>query len=128
MDLTFTRVRVWERTNLRDLRLEHLDGLPVDFVVADVSFISLKMILARLVSVTRTDGRLLVMIKPQFEVGRTALGKSGVVRSTSLRQQAVDGVAVVAADLGWPIQAVVPSRLPGPAGSVELFALLVSKR
>jgi 23S rRNA (cytidine1920-2'-O)/16S rRNA (cytidine1409-2'-O)-methyltransferase len=122
------RVRVWERTNLRDLRLDHVDGVPVDFVVADVSFISLRMILAQLVSVTRTDGRLLVMIKPQFEVGRTALGKSGVVRSASMRQQAVNGVAEVAADLGWPVQAVVPSRLPGPAGSVELFALLASQR
>jgi 23S rRNA (cytidine1920-2'-O)/16S rRNA (cytidine1409-2'-O)-methyltransferase len=122
------RIRVWERTNLRELRLDHVDGVPVDFVVADVSFISLKMILAELVSVTRADGRLLVMIKPQFEVGRTALGKSGVVQSASLRQQAVDGVAEVAADLGWPVQAVVPSRLPGPAGSIELFALLASKR
>jgi 23S rRNA (cytidine1920-2'-O)/16S rRNA (cytidine1409-2'-O)-methyltransferase len=122
------RVQVWERTNLRDLELDHVDGVPVDFVVADVSFISLKMILAQLVSVTRTDGRLLVMIKPQFEVGRAALGKSGVVRSASLRQQAVNGVAEVAADLGWPVQAVVPSRLPGPAGGVELFALLACQR
>ena len=122
------RVQVWERTNLRDLKLDHVDGVPVDFVAADVSFISLRMILAQLVSVTRTDGRLLVMIKPQFEVGRTAIGKSGVVRSPSLRQQAVNGVAEVAADLGWPVQAVVPSRLPGPAGSVELFALMASKR
>jgi 23S rRNA (cytidine1920-2'-O)/16S rRNA (cytidine1409-2'-O)-methyltransferase len=122
------RVRVWERTNLRDLKLHHVDGIPVDLVVADVSFISLRMILAPLVSVARTDGLLLLMIKPQFEVGRTALGKGGVVRSSSLRQQAVAGVAEDAADLGWPIQAVVPSRLPGPAGGIELFALLAAQQ
>jgi 23S rRNA (cytidine1920-2'-O)/16S rRNA (cytidine1409-2'-O)-methyltransferase len=118
------RVRVWERTNLRDLQLHHVDGLPVEFVVADVSFISLTMILEPLVSVTQTDGRMLLMIKPQFEVGRTALGKSGVVRSAALRQQAVDRVAAAAAALGWPVQAVVASRLPGPAGTIEYFALL----
>ncbi len=79
------RVRVWERTNLRDLDLHHVDGEPVDLIVADVSFISLLMILDPLISVLRPDGRLLLMIKPQFEVGRAALGKAGVVRSESLR-------------------------------------------
>ncbi len=118
------RVRVWERTNLRDLQLHHVDGERVELVVADVSFISLTMILDPLLSVTRTDGRLLLMIKPQFEVGRTALGKGGVVRSAALRQQAVDRVVAAAAGRGWPVQAVVPSRLPGPAGTVEFFALL----
>jgi 23S rRNA (cytidine1920-2'-O)/16S rRNA (cytidine1409-2'-O)-methyltransferase len=118
------RVRVWERTNLRDLQLRHVDGERVELVVADVSFISLTMILDPLLSVTRADGRLLLMIKPQFEVGRTALGRSGVVRSATLRQQAVDRVAAAAMDRGWPVEAVVASRLPGPAGSIEFFALL----
>lgn len=118
------RVRLWERTNLRDLDLRHVDGRPVDLVVADVSFISLLMILDPLLSVTRPDGRLLLMIKPQFEVGRAALGKGGVVRSESLRQQAVDNVSMAAAERGWPTRAVVPSRLPGPSGNVEFFALL----
>jgi 23S rRNA (cytidine1920-2'-O)/16S rRNA (cytidine1409-2'-O)-methyltransferase len=118
------RVRVWERTNLRQLQRHHVDGVPVELVVADVSFISLTMILEPLISVTRADGRMLLMIKPQFEVGRTALGKSGVVRSAALRQRAVNRVSNAAADRGWPVQAVVPSRLPGPAGSIEFFALL----
>jgi 23S rRNA (cytidine1920-2'-O)/16S rRNA (cytidine1409-2'-O)-methyltransferase len=121
------RVRVWERTNLRDLDLCHVDGKPVDLVVADVSFISLLMILDSLLSVIRPDGRLVLMIKPQFEVGRAALGKGGVVRSEILRQQAVDNVSVAAGERGWPIQAVVPSRLPGPAGNVEFFALLAPR-
>jgi 23S rRNA (cytidine1920-2'-O)/16S rRNA (cytidine1409-2'-O)-methyltransferase len=118
------RVRVWERTNLRDLDLRHVDGKPVDLVVADVSFISLLMILDALLSVIGPDGRLVLLIKPQFEVGRAALGKGGVVRSESLRRQAVDNVSAAARERGWPIQAVVPSRLPGPAGNLEFFALL----
>jgi 23S rRNA (cytidine1920-2'-O)/16S rRNA (cytidine1409-2'-O)-methyltransferase len=117
------RVRVWERTNLRDLDLSHVDGEPVDLIVADVSFISLLMILDPLISVLRPDGRLLLMIKPQFEVGRAALGRTGVVRSENLRQEAVHNVSSAAAERGWPLQAVVPSRLPGPAGNVEFFAL-----
>jgi len=118
------RVQVWERTNLRDLHLDHVNGLPVELAVADVSFISLTMILDPLISVTRPDGRLLLMIKPQFEVGRTVLGKGGVVRSPVLQQQAVDRVAAAARDRGWPVRTVVPSRLPGPAGTIEFFVLL----
>jgi 23S rRNA (cytidine1920-2'-O)/16S rRNA (cytidine1409-2'-O)-methyltransferase len=118
------RVRVWERTNLRDLSPQHVANEPVDFVVVDVSFISLTMILHRLISVTAADGRLLVLIKPQFEVGRDALGKSGVVRSPMLQRQALDRVTAAAAGLGWPVQTVKPCRLPGPAGTVEFFALL----
>jgi 23S rRNA (cytidine1920-2'-O)/16S rRNA (cytidine1409-2'-O)-methyltransferase len=118
------RVRVWERTNLRDLRLDHVNWRPVELVVADVSFISLTMVLDPLISITRPEGRLLLMIKPQFEVGRIVLGKGGVVRSPILQQQAVDRVAAAAGDRGWPVRAVVPSRLPGPAGTIEFFALL----
>jgi 23S rRNA (cytidine1920-2'-O)/16S rRNA (cytidine1409-2'-O)-methyltransferase len=120
---TDPRVTVWERTNLRDLGLGHVGGRPVDLVVADVSFISLITILDPLISVLAGTGQLLLMIKPQFEVGRELLGKSGVVRSDELRQQAVDRVIAAAADRGWPVRAVVKSRLPGPAGNVEYFAL-----
>jgi 23S rRNA (cytidine1920-2'-O)/16S rRNA (cytidine1409-2'-O)-methyltransferase len=117
------RVSVWERTNLRDLDLRHVDGKPVDLIVADVAFISLLMILDPLLSVLRPDGRLLLMIKPQFEVGRAALAKGGVVRSEILRRQAVDDVSAAAGERGWPLRAVAPSRLPGSAGNVEFFAL-----
>ena len=104
------RVRVWERTNLRDLDLRHVDSEPVDLIVADVSFISLLMILDPLISVLRPDGRLLLMIKPQFEVGRAALGRAGVVRSESLRQEAVHNVS-------WrlPTGLAAPGRRAEPA-------------
>lgn len=107
--------------NLRDLQLSNVDGEPVDLVVADVSFISLTMLLPQLTAVLRPDGDLLVMIKPQFEVGRERLGKGGVVRSPDLRREGVRAVIDSAADLGWWASDGAVSRLPGPAGNVEYF-------
>ena len=115
------RVRVHERTNLRELTLGHLDDEPVDLVVADVSFISLTLVLDRFAAVTHADGAWLVMVKPQFEVGREALPKDGVVRDPSLRRRAVEVVAGAAASLGWFAHDVVESRLPGPSGNHEFF-------
>ena len=83
------RVTVWEQTNLRDLTLDHVDHRPVDLVVADVSFISLTLLIEPLTAVTAADGRLLLLVKPQFEVGRERLGKGGVVRSAELQREAV---------------------------------------
>lgn len=115
------RVISYEGTNLRDLDLDLIGGLPVDLVVADVSFISLTLLLRPLTSVIRPGGSLLTMIKPQFEVGRELLGKGGVVRSDALRRQAVRTVVAAAAALGWRPVAASRSRLPGPSGNVEYF-------
>ncbi|QGN33159.1 TlyA family RNA methyltransferase [Microlunatus sp. Gsoil 973] len=117
------RVTSYEGLNLRDLDPEAIGGRPVDLVVADVSFISLTLLLGPLTSVIKPDGRLLTMIKPQFEVGRELLGKGGVVRAARLREQAVRSVIHAAAALGWWPQDAVPSRVPGPAGNVEYFVL-----
>jgi 23S rRNA (cytidine1920-2'-O)/16S rRNA (cytidine1409-2'-O)-methyltransferase len=118
------RVHVQEQTSARDLTPENLDGRPVDLVVADLSFISLTKFLDTFDEVTARDGTWLLMVKPQFEVGRAALDKGGVVRDPVLHRQAVDGVAEAAAALGWHVQAVVASRLPGPAGNQEFFVHL----
>jgi len=119
------RVTVWERTNLRDLTPAHVDHEPVDLLVADVSFISLRLLLGPFTRVLRDDARMLIMIKPQFEVGRADLGKGGVVTDRDLRASAVAGVLRVAADLGWRESAAVgSSRVPGGSGNVEYFALL----
>jgi len=118
------RVHSHEQTSVRDLTLEHLDGRPVDLVVADLSFISLRKIVDRFAAVTAAEGTWLLMVKPQFEVGRAALGGEGVVRDPVLHRQAVDDVAAAAATLGWHVQAVVASRLPGPAGNQEFFVEL----
>jgi 23S rRNA (cytidine1920-2'-O)/16S rRNA (cytidine1409-2'-O)-methyltransferase len=118
------RVRLLEQTNLRDLTLAHVEHRPVALVVADVSFISLTLLLRPLTDVTAPDGVLLLLVKPQFEVGRERLGPGGVVREESLRRAAVDGVVAVAADLGWPARATVPSRVVGESGNQEYFLLL----
>jgi len=118
------RVRVHEQTNLRDLTPALLGDRPVDLVVADVSFISLTLLLERFAAVTAPDGWWLLMVKPQFEVGRAALGPGGVVRDPVLHRRAVDDVAAAAAALGWHVQSLAPSRLPGPAGNQEFFVHL----
>ena len=117
------RIRELERTNLRDLGLEHVDHQPVDLVVADVSFISLVLLIERFTAVVTPTGQMLLMIKPQFEVGREQLGKGGVVRDPALHRQAVDQVVAEARRCGWHLLATVPSRLLGPAGNQEFFAL-----
>jgi 23S rRNA (cytidine1920-2'-O)/16S rRNA (cytidine1409-2'-O)-methyltransferase len=120
---TDDRVAVHERTNVRDLQPEAIGG-PVDLVVADLSFISLRLVLPALVGCTTTGADLLPMVKPQFEVGRDRLGAGGVVRDPALRADAVLTVARAAADLGWGTAGVVASPLPGPAGNVEFFLWL----
>jgi 23S rRNA (cytidine1920-2'-O)/16S rRNA (cytidine1409-2'-O)-methyltransferase len=118
------RVTVWENTNLRNLTLEHVDARPVDLVVADVSFISLTLLIGPLTGVLRSDGTLLLMIKPQFEVGRALLGRGGIVREAELRRSAVTSVLAAAETSSWFAQGIVPSRLPGSSGNREYFALL----
>jgi 23S rRNA (cytidine1920-2'-O)/16S rRNA (cytidine1409-2'-O)-methyltransferase len=119
-----SRVRLFEQTNLRDLTLTHVDHQPVGLVVADVSFISLTLLLRPLTAVAAADGALLLLVKPQFEVGRERLGAGGVVRDERLRGAAVDGVVAAAKDLGWSARATVPSRVMGESGNQEYFLLL----
>lgn len=120
---TDDRVDVHDRTNVRSLTPDLIGG-PVDLTVADLSFISLRLVLPALAACTRPDGTILPMVKPQFEVGRERLGSGGVVRDPALRAEVVVEVARTAAGLGWPTTGVVASPLPGPAGNVEFFLQL----
>jgi len=117
------RVHVIERTNVRDLTPEAIGGL-VDVVVADLSFISLSTVLPALTQCARNDADIVPMVKPQFEVGRDRVGTGGVVTDPALRADAVHGVAVRAAQLGWHTRGVTASPLPGPSGNVEYFLSL----
>jgi 23S rRNA (cytidine1920-2'-O)/16S rRNA (cytidine1409-2'-O)-methyltransferase len=117
------RVLVHDRTHVRDLTAELIGG-PVDLLVGDLSFISLVLVLEPLTGVVVDDGDLVLMVKPQFEVGKDRVGKGGVVRDAALRAEAVDAVAEHAARLGWGARAVVTSPLPGPSGNVEYFLWL----
>jgi 23S rRNA (cytidine1920-2'-O)/16S rRNA (cytidine1409-2'-O)-methyltransferase len=118
------RVVVHEGTNLRELTLDSVENEPVDLVVADVSFISLTLILEQVLGVLRSDGVALLMVKPQFEVGRARLGSGGVVRREEDRIASVESVSKAAAALGWSEDWRGPSRLQGPAGNVEYFLRL----
>jgi 23S rRNA (cytidine1920-2'-O)/16S rRNA (cytidine1409-2'-O)-methyltransferase len=117
------RVAVLDRTNVRSLTPELIAGV-VDLTVADLSFISLRLVLDALTACTRDDGDLLLMVKPQFEVGRDNLGAGGVVRDPGLRSSAVRDVAAVAYERGWGVAGVTASPLPGPSGNVEYFVWL----
>jgi 23S rRNA (cytidine1920-2'-O)/16S rRNA (cytidine1409-2'-O)-methyltransferase len=117
------RVQVHDRTNVRELTPEQIGG-PVDVVVGDLSFISLLLVLDALSGAATRDGDLVLMVKPQFEVGKDRVGKGGVVRDPALRAEAVATVAAAAAERGWGARAVTTSPLPGPSGNVEFFLWL----
>lgn len=116
------RVRVHERTNARELDARHV-AESVDLVVADVSFISLRLLLPHFVEVA-PQAELVLMVKPQFEIGRKRVGKGGVVRDDGLRAEAVLSVTEAAAELGFVIVAQADSRLAGPKGNREIFVHL----
>ena len=116
------RVTVIERANARAITPDQLPYRP-DLVVIDVSFISLTLLVTPLAAVTRPSGRWVLLVKPQFEVGRERLEPGGVVRDPTLHAAAVRQVSEAAAQVGRPVQAVVPSRLPGQSGNQEFFAL-----
>ncbi|MEU3050919.1 MULTISPECIES: TlyA family RNA methyltransferase [unclassified Streptomyces] len=118
------RVTVKDRTNVREMTLETIDGVPVDLVVGDLSFIPLGLVLPALVACTAPGADLVLMVKPQFEVGKERLGSGGVVRSAQLRAEAVTAVAARAAELGLGVRGVTASPLPGPSGNVEYFLWL----
>lgn len=117
------RVTVLDRTNVRHLTPEQTGG-PVDLVVADLSFISLRLVLPALVACTHPGADIVPMVKPQFEVGKERLGSGGVVRDPELRAEAVREVAEFAQTLGLRTAGAVASPLPGPSGNVEYFLWL----
>jgi len=114
------RVVVVERANARHLEASALGGEPLDLVVVDVSFISLRLVLPRLAELAPAADWLL-LVKPQFEVGKEQVGPGGVVRDDALRQGAADAVRAAAEALGWRLVRQVESRVAGPKGNREIF-------
>jgi 23S rRNA (cytidine1920-2'-O)/16S rRNA (cytidine1409-2'-O)-methyltransferase len=117
------RVTVLDRVNVRELRREQVAPAP-DLVVADLSFISLAIPLPALVRCAAPDADFVLLVKPQFEVGKGRVGPGGVVGDPKIRAEAVAGVATAAAALGLGVAGVTASPLPGPAGNVEYFLWL----
>ncbi len=124
---TDDRVHVIDRTNARGIDADQIGG-PVDVVVADLSFIALKLVLPALTACVERGADLVPMVKPQFEVGRDRVGAGGVVRDPQLRVSAVMGVVRTAIALGLQPRDVVASPLPGPSGNVEYFLWLHAQR
>ena len=118
-----SRVEIHDRTNVRSLSPEIIRDKS-ELVVADLSFISLTLVIPALKSVSTPDANFVIMVKPQFEVGRERLGAGGVVRDPELRKSAVKEVAESAYELGLGTVGVVASPLPGPSGNVEYFLWL----
>jgi len=124
------RVAVLERSNFRTLdpdRVRDAAAAEIELVVMDVSFISATLLLPRLAELA-PRAELLVLVKPQFEVGPERVGKGGVVRDDALRAEAVERVRAAARALGYEAAGEAESRLAGPKGNREVFVRLLPKR
>ncbi|MBI4961968.1 MAG: TlyA family RNA methyltransferase [Desulfomonile tiedjei] len=114
------RVTVIERKNIRFLEIGSLPN-PVDAAVADLSFISLKLVLPKLKEFLPVGGWLVPLVKPQFEAGRTDVGKGGVVRDPGKIRAAVESVKTFAKGCGFQVLAEMESPIKGPKGNREFF-------
>jgi 23S rRNA (cytidine1920-2'-O)/16S rRNA (cytidine1409-2'-O)-methyltransferase len=121
---TDPRVTVLDRVNVRNLdQVEAFTPVP-ELVVADLSFISLTLVLPALVACAVPDADFVLLVKPQFEVGKGRVGAGGVVRDIADRSASVRKVTDAAGQLGLGVLGVTASPLPGPAGNVEYFVWL----
>jgi 23S rRNA (cytidine1920-2'-O)/16S rRNA (cytidine1409-2'-O)-methyltransferase len=119
------RVTVVERTNVRTLDCATLPFLPT-FVTADVSFISLAKALPPALACAAAGWRALVLVKPQFEAGRTDVGKGGVVRDPEVHDRVLGEIAAQVPEWGGRLEGTVDSGLPGPKGNREFFLYLTA--
>lgn len=114
------RVTLLERTNIRHLDQQRLLH-SADLAVIDVSFISLRLVLPAVAPLLKAGGLLLTLVKPQFEVGKGAVGKGGVVRDPTQRQAAVETIRAAGIALGLTCHGAYESPVPGPKGNREVF-------
>lgn len=116
------RVEVRENTNARNLTPDEF-GERFDLIVIDVSFISVKKILPKIVPLLKDNGRIVTLIKPQFEVGRGEVGKGGIVREPEKHIRVIEKINDCAHDLGLKVVGVIDSPILGAAGNKEFLAL-----
>ena len=115
------QVVVLEKINARFLTGEHIPEL-VDVCAIDVSFISLTLILPNSFALLKPDGIILALIKPQFELQRSDVGKGGIVRDAGLHQKAQDKIVAFVEDLGHVVAGIAPAAIKGTDGNQEFFA------
>lgn len=118
------RVVVLDRTNVRHLQQGDVGPPAPELVVADLSFISLTLVLPALRAVAAEHATFVLLVKPQFEVGRQAVGRGGVVRDAAAWESALRQVAAAGAEQGLAVAGARVSPLPGPAGNIEFFLLM----
>jgi len=118
------RVTVMDRTNVRHLKISDL-GQAMDLIVGDLSFISLSLVLPALAGLLKADGQMVLLVKPQFEVGRGKVGKGGIVRDPALHEEAIASVVKAAAESGMALQDRVTSSITGAKGNVEFLIHLI---
>lgn len=118
-----SKVKVIERTNIRHMPYEKI-GEKVDIVVADTSFISLKIVIPSAEKFMRHDTKVLALIKPQFEAGKKNVGKGGVVKDSKIREQVIQDLELFFKERGYSVNQVIPSPILGPKGNREYIISL----
>jgi 23S rRNA (cytidine1920-2'-O)/16S rRNA (cytidine1409-2'-O)-methyltransferase len=119
------RVRLVERANIRTLPREAITD-SIDLAVIDVSFISLRLVIPKAIEFLGPEGRVIALVKPQFEVGRAQVGRGGIVRDPDRRARAVDDVLAAAAASGLRSAGTIPSPIQGQDGNQEYLIALVA--
>lgn len=117
------RVENWEGTDIRHVTAAQVPD-PVSFFSVDVSFISLRLVLPAATSFLAPDGMAAILIKPQFEAGRSHIGKNGLVLSKKAHQQVLADMLTLFASLGLSLQMLCPSPIRGGSGNVEYLAVV----
>ncbi|WP_375619743.1 TlyA family RNA methyltransferase [Bartonella sp. TS25HLJMH] len=113
-------ITLLEGLNARDLKQKHLEGREIDLIVSDVSFISLKLALPPVLSLARKGAQAVLLVKPQFEIGREAIGKGGVLRNPSIaKQTAEDLFDWLNTQREWTAKGLLPSPIAGGDGNIE---------
>lgn len=119
------RVVTVERTNIRYMPPEMI-SLPVDFVVIDVSFISLKIVVPAVLKFMKKDAGIVALIKPQFEVGKGRVGKGGVVKDALLHNEVIKNLSDFFSEAGLKIKGIIDSPILGPKGNKEFFIYMTT--
>ena len=120
------RVAVIERKNIRYIKTSDI-GEPVDIAAIDVSFISLKLVLPVVKKLLKENGEIIALIKPQFEVGKSEVGKGGIVREKEKHEKVISEIKSFATDLGIKVLNITKSPITGQKGNVEFLIYILNE-
>ncbi len=121
------RVVSLEEKHIKDLEIEDLENNKVDFIVIDVSFISLTKVIIYFDKFLKTDGKAVMLIKPQFEVGKEKIGRNGIVENEEYHDEAIKKIIYFIKDLGYELVGVEASPIKGTKGNKEFLMLMENK-